>query len=259
MYNESLADDPFTIVGVSPSATRAQIRKACRKASGALHPDKHPGKEEEIRPKFEKVTKACKVLNDDKLRARYIKFGALPRDHKETGGDVGIVTASGPSLLSVGGGSFILSACFYFLLFVGTPSLCVYYLLDAFYDEEQLLGKVVSDCKSLSNDMTKLYEGDHFSSIFLDINELYLVVAQTEFAEAKDTCSKLNPKGAGALNSLLNNHVKRFNLWKDGINIKKEDAEQYKQQCARVDKVIAEATASIDNVAKKGKGSSKTK
>jgi curved DNA-binding protein CbpA len=259
VYSESLADDPFTIVGVSPSATKGQVRKACRKASGALHPDKHPGKEEEIRPKFEKVTKACKVLNDDKLRERYVKFGALPRNDKETGGEGIVGSSSGPSLLSVGGGSIILSACFYFLLFVGTPSLCVYYLLESFYDEEQLLAKVVSDCKSLSNDMTKLYEGAHFSSMFLDIGELYLVVAQAEFAEAKDTCQKLYPKGAGSLNALLNNHVKRFNMWKDGNNIKKEEAEEYKKQCARVDKVIADAAANIDSVAKKGKGSSKTK
>jgi len=61
-------DDPFTIVGVSPSATPKEIRKACRRGSLALHPDKHPGNEDYIRPQFEKHTRACKVLNDDKLK-----------------------------------------------------------------------------------------------------------------------------------------------------------------------------------------------
>merc|ERR1711934_399777 len=84
VWTESLADDPFTIVGVSPSASASQIRKACRRGSLQLHPDKHPGQEELIRPKFEKHTRACKLLNDPKLKEKYIKWGALPkRDQKD--------------------------------------------------------------------------------------------------------------------------------------------------------------------------------
>merc|ERR1719240_2568028 len=116
VWNASLSDDPFTIVGVSPSADAKAVRKACRTGSRKLHPDKHPGREEEIRPLFEKHTRACKVLNDPKLRERYIKWGTLPRNDKETGGEIA-QGMSGPSILSVGGGGIVLSSCFYFLVF----------------------------------------------------------------------------------------------------------------------------------------------
>merc|ERR1719502_2537506 len=181
VWSESLSDDPFTIVGVSVSADAKAIRKACRRGSLELHPDKNPGREDEIRPKFEKHTRACKVLNDDKLCTQYIKWGKLPKSDKDTGGD-GMPASGG--MLSVGGGSWILNFCFFFLLFVGLPSYAAYYLVDMLYDDEAQLAKIASDCKQLSDDMTNLYTYGPFSGMFLDIAELYLVVAQAEFRDA---------------------------------------------------------------------------
>jgi len=260
VWSESLSDDPFTIVGVSPSATPAQVRRACRQGSLALHPDKHPGQEEEIRPKFEKHTRACKVLNDEKLREKYVKWGTLPKSDKDTGGEPGLGPQgfSGGSILSVGGGSWMLTFCFFFLLFVGVPSYCAYYLVDMLYDEEAQLAKIVSDCKALSEDMKHLYTCGHLNGIFLDIAQLYLVIALAEFAELKVLATKLNPRGAKALDSLLNKHQERYSIWEDGNSITDKEQAGYDAKCKKVDKDIDTATGSIDNVAKK-KGSFKTK
>jgi len=256
VWGESLSDDPFTIVGVSVSADAKAIRKACRRGSLELHPDKNPGREDEIRPKFEKHTRACKVLNDDKLRTQYVKWGKLPKSDKDTGGD-GMPTSGG--MLSVGGGSWILNFCFFFLLFVGAPSYAAFYLVDMLYDDEAQLAKIASDCKQLSDDMTNLYTYGHFSGMFLDIAELYILVAQAEFGDAKNTCTSLNPRGAKSLDSLLNHHVERFDVWKDGATIDAKHKEDHAAKGKKLDARIAEASAAIGNVAKRGKGSAKAK
>jgi len=257
VWGESLSDDPFTIVGVSASADAKAVRKACRQGSLKLHPDKHPGREEEIRPLFEKHTRACKVLNDDKLRAQYVKWGKLPKNDKETGGDG--VGAPSVGMLSVGGGSYMLNFCFFFLLFIGVPSMTAYHLVDMLYDDEAQLAKIASDCKSLSDDMANLYTYGHFSSLFLDIAELYLLVGQQEFADAKTACTSLNPRGAKSLDSLLNHHIERFDVWKDGASLKEDEKAGHAKMSEKIDARIAEGAIAIANVAKKGKGSSKTK
>jgi len=260
VWSESLSDDPFTIIGVSTSATPQQVRKACRSGSRDLHPDKNPGREEEIRPLFEKHTRACKVLNDAKLREKYVKWGTLPRSDKDTGGaEGGDASFTGSSLLSVGGGGFVVSTSFFFLVFVGLPSIIAYYCVDFLYDDEAQLAKIVADCTSLNSDMNNLYTYGHFNSMFLDIAELYLLVAQAEFAEAKNIATTLNPRGAKSLDSLLNHHMARFSMWKDGNSIKKEEQANYDAKCAKVDAAIKASGESIANIAKRAKGSGKMK
>merc|ERR1719305_1595576 len=99
--------------------------------------------------------------------------------------------------------------------------------------------------------MKHLYTCGHLNGIFLDIAQLYLVIALAEFAELK-------ARGAKALDSLLNKHQERYSIWEDGNSITDKEQVGYDAKCKKVDKDIDTATGSIDNVAKK-KGSFKTK
>lgn len=51
--------DPYEILGIQTGASQAEIKKAYRKLSVILHPDKETGNEKE----FMKLTKAYQVLN----------------------------------------------------------------------------------------------------------------------------------------------------------------------------------------------------
>lgn len=255
VWNESLSTDPFTIVGVSASASAKQIRKACRKESLKLHPDKHPGQEEYIRPQFEKLTRACKVLNDPKSKDKYIKWGVLPKVG-ETGGEQ--VAETGSSILAVGGGSYLLTLSFYFLLFVGCPSILAYNFADVLYDEEAMLGKLSGEVKQLSDEMTALYTYGPFNSMFLDCAELYISTAQAELYDIKNVVSGLNPQGCRKVDSLLNHHAARFSLWKQANKVEAKDKDAFEGKCKKIDETIVVSLASIGGLEKKGK-SSKTK
>lgn len=249
VWNESLSDDPFTIVGVSPSATAKQIRKACRKESLRLHPDKHPGQEDAIRPQFEKLSRACKVLNDPKSKDKYVKWGVLPKVG-ETGGEV--VASTGSSILQVGGGSYLLSMSFYFLLFVGFPSILAFNFADMLYDEEAMLAKLAGDTKTLSDEMTALYSYGHFSGMFLDCAELYIATAQVELLEIKNMVSKLNPPGGKKVDSLLNHHHSRFALWKGSNGVEDKDKADFEAKCKKIDEAIKLSVTSVGGLEKKG-------
>jgi curved DNA-binding protein CbpA len=244
VYNESLSDDPFTIVGVSTSATQAQVRRACRQGSLKLHPDKHPGKEDQIRPLFEKHTNACKILNNKEKRAKYVKWGTLPKGDQKQGGE----SIDTPTFSKMAGGGGMLSMAIYFLLFVGVPSTALYHAGDFLSDTDTLLAKLEADCKALNDNMIALYKYNHFSGLFLDIAELYLETAQAEFKEnklaAKDLLAKTgNHRGGSILDSLEGHHATRFAMWKN--NAKPEDAATEK-----IDKKITEATAGIGRLTK---------
>lgn len=248
VWNESLSDDPFTIVGVSTSATQSQVRRACRQGSLKLHPDKHPGKEAEIRPLFEKHTNACKILNNKEKRAKYVKWGVLPKGDQKQGGE----TVDTPTFSKMAGGGGLLSMAIYFLMFIGVPSTVLYHAGDFLSDESTLLAKLEADCKALNQNMIDLYKYNHFSGLFLDIAELYLETAQVEFNENKLAAKALlansgNHRGASVLDTLEGVHATRYAMWKK--NAKTEDSATEK-----VDKKIAEATAAIGNMTKaKGK------
>ncbi|ODV68595.1 DnaJ-domain-containing protein [Hyphopichia burtonii NRRL Y-1933] len=64
----------YDLLGIKPEATALEIKKAYRKAAIKLHPDKNPN-DVNAAAKFQEVGEAYQVLSDEKLRAKYDKFG----------------------------------------------------------------------------------------------------------------------------------------------------------------------------------------
>ncbi|KAL1925978.1 hypothetical protein VTP01DRAFT_7174 [Rhizomucor pusillus] len=88
----------YELLGVQPTATSIEIKKAFRKLAMVYHPDKN--KEPDAEEKFKEVSEAYQVLYDPDLRAHYNKYGrdkelqpeggfADPREHFQQmfGGD----------------------------------------------------------------------------------------------------------------------------------------------------------------------------
>ena len=68
--------NPYEILGVSETATDAEIRTAYRKLALITHPDKAaPDKKDEAHVKFQKIAFAYAVLGDENRRARYDRTG----------------------------------------------------------------------------------------------------------------------------------------------------------------------------------------
>lgn len=63
--------DPFEILGIPPDSSQAEIKKAYRKLSVILHPDKETGDEKA----FMKLSKAYQALTDDEARENWEKYG----------------------------------------------------------------------------------------------------------------------------------------------------------------------------------------
>ncbi|CAB3372878.1 Hypothetical predicted protein [Cloeon dipterum] len=63
--------DPYDILKVSSGASQAEIKKAYRKLSLILHPDKETGNEKA----FMKLNKAYQALTDDEARKNWEKYG----------------------------------------------------------------------------------------------------------------------------------------------------------------------------------------
>ncbi|XP_046410511.1 translocation protein SEC63 homolog [Neodiprion pinetum] len=63
--------DPFEILGVPSGSSQSEIKKAYRKLSLILHPDKETGNEKA----FMKLTKAYQALTDDEARKNWEKYG----------------------------------------------------------------------------------------------------------------------------------------------------------------------------------------
>ncbi|CCC70363.1 hypothetical protein NCAS_0E02930 [Naumovozyma castellii] len=64
----------YDVLGVQPTATPAEIKKAYRRRAMQTHPDKHPD-DPEAQAKFQEVGEAYQVLSDPGLRSRYDEFG----------------------------------------------------------------------------------------------------------------------------------------------------------------------------------------
>ncbi len=73
---DDLEKDYYADLGVSSSASTAEIKKAYRKLAQQFHPDKNPGdaKSEE---RFKEISAAYDVLADDKRRAEYDELRRL--------------------------------------------------------------------------------------------------------------------------------------------------------------------------------------
>ncbi|KAF3909268.1 hypothetical protein ABW20_dc0106626 [Dactylellina cionopaga] len=61
-------------LGVVPTATELEIKKAYRKLAITHHPDKNPG-DETAHTKFQQISEAYQVLSNKDLRAAYDKYG----------------------------------------------------------------------------------------------------------------------------------------------------------------------------------------
>jgi molecular chaperone DnaJ len=66
--------DYYEVLGVSRSATDAEIKSAYRKLAVRYHPDKNPG-DAEAEDKFKEAAEAYSVLSDAEQRARYERYG----------------------------------------------------------------------------------------------------------------------------------------------------------------------------------------
>ncbi len=66
--------DYYEILGISKSASQAEIKKAYRKMAIKYHPDKNPD-DKEAEEKFKLAAEAYEVLSDENKKARYDQYG----------------------------------------------------------------------------------------------------------------------------------------------------------------------------------------
>jgi molecular chaperone DnaJ len=77
--------DFYEILGLSKSATQAEIKKGYRKMAIKYHPDKNPD-DTAAEENFKKAAEAYEVLSDDNKKARYDQYGHAGFDGPQGGG-----------------------------------------------------------------------------------------------------------------------------------------------------------------------------
>jgi len=83
-----MAKDYYKILGVDKNASKEEIKRAFRKMARKYHPDVNPD-EAKSGEKFKKINEAYGILNDDKKREMYDKFGVVegdPSSYQQRGG-----------------------------------------------------------------------------------------------------------------------------------------------------------------------------
>lgn len=66
--------DYYEVLGISKSASKAEIKKAYRKMAIKYHPDKNPG-DSAAEEKFKLAAEAYEILSDENKKARYDQYG----------------------------------------------------------------------------------------------------------------------------------------------------------------------------------------
>ena len=66
--------DYYEVLGVSKTASDAEIKNAYKKMAIKYHPDRNPG-DKEAEEKFKEAAEAYDVLRDPEKRQRYDQFG----------------------------------------------------------------------------------------------------------------------------------------------------------------------------------------
>lgn len=93
-YNFSVPRDYYDILGLSKGASADEVKKAYRKLSKELHPDRHKG-EKGAEAKFKEVNEAYEVLSNPEKKQRYDQFGAAGVNGGPGGGGFGGFDFSG--------------------------------------------------------------------------------------------------------------------------------------------------------------------
>ena len=83
-----MAKNYYKVLGIEKGASKEEIKRAFRKLARKYHPDVNPdeGKSGE---KFKEINEAYSLLNDDKKREMYDKFGVVegdPSSYQQRGG-----------------------------------------------------------------------------------------------------------------------------------------------------------------------------
>ena len=81
--------DLYKILGVNKNATQEELKRAYRKLTMELHPDRNPDNREEAERKFKEMKAAYDILSDEQKRATYDRYGFEAASGNGAGGGFG--------------------------------------------------------------------------------------------------------------------------------------------------------------------------